>query len=355
MRSVLIITSNLKIGGAQRFVVNFANDLSGIGYDVKLLTINSYGKPNFRGELKSCIKYECLEKRALFSVFGIKKQIKKFEPDIIFTTQNYINNVVIVGKLLSFTNSKLIIREASIISSFQDPVYWVSKILYGFTDKIVAQTSNIKESIIKHFRVKPDVIQVIPNYVDHDLLEKKAEVGSVNIVSEKRFVFLFCGRLHKVKNVDYLMNTLSEVYRSKPEFEFWIIGDGNERVDLEEMKRSQKLNFIKFLGFQENPYSYMKKADCILLASDREGFPNVVVEAMSLNCIAVINNFSGGAAYDILENDLKNYVYDSQSQFNDLVIRILSLSRSELTDLKTKFCLQSKMFSKENLLNKYIS
>jgi glycosyltransferase involved in cell wall biosynthesis len=50
---------------------------------------------------------------------------------------------------------------------------------------------------------------------------------------------------------------------------------------------------VKFLGFQTNPYSYLKASDMFLLTSDTEGYPLVVCEAMCLGKPIVSTNITG--------------------------------------------------------------
>jgi len=61
-----------------------------------------------------------------------------------------------------------------------------------------------------------------------------------------------------------------------------VIGEGELRPVLCELAR--KLNIhesVEFVGFKENPYAWISKADIFVLSSDYEGFPNVLLESMA--------------------------------------------------------------------------
>jgi glycosyltransferase involved in cell wall biosynthesis len=51
---------------------------------------------------------------------------------------------------------------------------------------------------------------------------------------------------------------------------------------------------VAFEGFQDNPYSYMARADLLVSASVREGLSNVIIEALALGCPVVSTDCPGG-------------------------------------------------------------
>lgn len=353
-KKILIIVSHLNIGGAQRFIVNFANDLKD-QYDIQIIGLHQSTTPNFLNDLDDEISYHVLNKRALKSAGAISKIIKEFKPDVIFSTQSYVNSMTILASLFSGHSCRIIIREASIISNRKNFIYWVAKLLYRKADKIIAQTSIIQNEIIEHFGCSHQKVSVLPNYINPKNLEEKANQNlDLNKHQNNKFKFIFCGRLEKVKNVDTLIHNLEYNYKQRKNFEFWIIGDGSERQNLEQYCKDKNLSFVRFLGFQKNPYPYMKAADCLLMASYREGFPNVVVEAMHLDCIILTNDFKGGAANDILDNPLSSYIYNNKNEFEQQTEKLLALSSAELADLKKKFKSRSCVYNKEKIIEKYL-
>ena len=58
---------------------------------------------------------------------------------------------------------------------------------------------------------------------------------------------------------------------------------------------------IEFMGFKSNPYPLVKKADALILSSDYEGFPNVLVEAMALETSVVSTDCASGPS-EIIEH-----------------------------------------------------
>lgn len=78
------------------------------------------------------------------------------------------------------------------------------------------------------------------------------------------------------------------------DFEICIIGEGEEREKIEDLISKRKVTSIKLIGYCENPYPYMKKADWFLCCSKFEGFSTVLQEALVLGK-AIITTDIGGA------------------------------------------------------------
>ncbi|BDF95578.1 glycosyltransferase [Pseudoalteromonas sp. KAN5] len=106
--------------------------------------------------------------------------------------------------------------------------------------------------------------------------------------------FIYVGRLTASKRVDQLINAISA---AKGEHKLIIVGDGEEKVNLE--KLASKLGVderVCFLGRLSNPYPYIKNAKALLLASEFEGYPNCLIEALGLGVPVITSNCQTGPA-----------------------------------------------------------
>jgi N-acetylgalactosamine-N,N'-diacetylbacillosaminyl-diphospho-undecaprenol 4-alpha-N-acetylgalactosaminyltransferase len=96
-------------------------------------------------------------------------------------------------------------------------------------------------------------------------------------IEKKRFTFVTVGRLDHGKNHRLIIDAIKDI-----DADLWIIGDGELREELQNYIK--ELNFndkVYLLGKKENPFAYISKADCFVFASNHEGFPNVLVEALA--------------------------------------------------------------------------
>ena len=65
-------------------------------------------------------------------------------------------------------------------------------------------------------------------------------------------------------------------------YEILFIGEGEERVNLENYAKKLNINHrVHFLGQVESPFAYLKRCDLFVSCSESEGFPNVIVEALA--------------------------------------------------------------------------
>lgn len=112
---------------------------------------------------------------------------------------------------------------------------------------------------------------------------------------------IYVGRLDFVqKRVYRVIDTWNYLEERFPEWRLTIVGDGDDRENLENHVKALGLQQVSFEGFQK-PVPYYKRASILLLTSDFEGFPLVLAECMRFGVIpAVYNSYS--AVGDIITN-----------------------------------------------------
>ena len=96
-------------------------------------------------------------------------------------------------------------------------------------------------------------------------------------IKKERFTFVTIGRLDNGKNHKLLLKAIKDIYA-----DLWIIGNGILMDNLELIIDNLKLkDRVKLLGRQDNPYKFLGKVDCFVFSSNHEGFPNVLLEALT--------------------------------------------------------------------------
>ncbi len=104
---------------------------------------------------------------------------------------------------------------------------------------------------------------------------------------EKKKEVLFVGRLtYADKRVDRLLRIWAEVSKQNPDWSLHIIGDGKDRPNLEKLAGELALKNITFHGYRD-PAPHCESASVLCMTSTFEGWPQVLVEAMSSGVVPI--------------------------------------------------------------------
>lgn len=124
---------------------------------------------------------------------------------------------------------------------------------------------------------------------------------------EKIKEIIYVGRLDFVqKRVYRVIDTWNLLENHYQDWKLTIVGDGPDRINLENHVKALNLKHVYFEGFQ-NPVPYYRRASILMLTSDFEGFPLVLAEAMSCGVVPVVYN-SYAAVKDIIDNEVDGMI-----------------------------------------------
>jgi len=274
-------------GGAEKVLINIMKSYNKEEYNIKLLLVAKRGV--YFDLIPSYIELIILnKKRTRQAFFSLIKKVNQIKPDIIFSTTNRMNILVLLASYFFRKKIEIIIREPSLPSAqikYNNLTKWhifLIKLLYQKANKIIAQTEEMKEEICKYFKIDCYKVEVLINPVDKDTINKMIK-NVTNPFDNKYINIVAIGRLRNEKGYDVLIKAFKKVVEENENYRLYILGEGEERKDLEKLIDNLNLKDKVFLlGFQKNPYVYMKYADALVLSSRWEGLPNVVLEAIYL-------------------------------------------------------------------------
>lgn len=285
---------SLEPGGTERNVVNLANAIDQQRYEVLVVLGKKEGE--FIKELKPHIAI--IDLRAPYSVglfFALVMFFRTHKTGIFISAFPRINIIFMAAKLVSGPGGKMIITEHSVFSMlpviaktafrraftrFFMPL--LAKMLYPKADSIICVSRGIAQDLSKIIGGTTK-INIVYNPIINEIVYQLADspVNHPWFFDPSIPVILAAGRLVACKDYPTLLKAFTEVLKTQPAH-LAILGDGPEREKLE--RSAVKLGVssqIAFLGFQKNPYNYMKKASVFVLSSLQEGFGNVIIEAMA--------------------------------------------------------------------------
>lgn len=184
-------------------------------------------------------------------------------------------------------------------------LYWLVRLFYPRADLIVTVAEGVKHDLVQSFGISAAKIVVVWNPVDIEGIRVRAKepVEHPWFQDRRGPLIVGVGRLVKLKGFDLLIRAFAQV----PEqlgARLVIVGDGKERPALEELVGDLGLSErVALLGFQENPWKYMARADMFVLSSLTEGFPNVLGEALALGVPVLATDCSPGVREYLGDNE----------------------------------------------------
>lgn len=170
---------------------------------------------------------------------------------------------------------------------------------YNKMDGVVCVANDTAETFKRRFPNCQTPVRVVYNPMD----TKKIYIKSKEFnVSKDVFTICVVGRLSDQKKPQRVIRLARKIKDEGLRIKIQLIGDGDLR---EELMKLSELNgvedMVEFLGFQRNPFPYVKAADMLLSTSGYEGFSLVICEAMALGVPVVATKTAG--PMEILNND----------------------------------------------------
>lgn len=164
----------------------------------------------------------------------------------------------------------------------------------------------------------------IYNPFDFELIRSKA--GEQLSKQMPEIYFLVVAALAPRKRVDRLIKAIQKVDSS---IELVILGEGGEEASLKSLANSLGVaNRVHFEGFCENPYAFISGARGLLLSSNSEGLPTVLIESLICGTPVVSTDCPTGPR-EILQGHLSHFLIELGSEediANDFAVRIGELS-----------------------------
>lgn len=313
-RKVLFLIESLSGGGAEKILSVLLKHLNPDKFEVTLCTVVDTGvyveevKPyvHYISILGNPDKKKIIERlwyrlkyKLIYQILPLKWIYQLFIPkghdvEIAFI-EGFVTN------LLSSSSNKKAKRIAWVHTDLiNNP--WITEVYSSFDeekksyqqyDLVVGVSQTVSNALQKKYQLKNVV--TLYNPIDSNVIKHKSqEKISLPLKKDGVLRLVSVGRFVPQKAFDRLLRIVHRLVSEGYSLELWLLGDGEQRLMLENYIREYSLEKIVTLwGFCENPYPYILKSDVFVCSSVSEGYSTAVTEALILGKPVITTLCSG--------------------------------------------------------------
>lgn len=291
---VLFITHSLASGGTDRVAVHlasgFARDVSTSLLSVRRPEANSDTAALLVPEVDHIALNRITSGRVLDFISGstgMVRAVRRLRPDVILATGNNNSFFSLLAHLanpnpgsrlvVKITNPVIRDKDKGLKRFFRKELY---RRVLGCSSKVLMLSEGEAEIIRKSFPKLADRFVVVQNpYVTKAMLD----AGANRAVRSDKRAFLAVGRLHHQKNFSLLLDAWA--LAALPGAHLQIAGEGPQRGMLQDRIAELCIGeTVELLGYRSPVAPLLQSADCLVLSSDYEGLPAVVLESLATAC-----------------------------------------------------------------------
>lgn len=291
---ILMIIDGLPGGGAEKVVLTLCQGMQQQGHDVSLISLRDVC--NY--PIPSGIDYQVVADRSRAPwrkltelprrAAALDRAIAEHERqrgafDLVFSNLHKTDRIVSRSKRLASDRLWFCIHgilSTSYLGHRKGLDRWLKqrKIANVYQGRnIVAVSQAVGDDLQRNLPIRPRRLAVINNPFDLDAIRQQA-AAPCELAGQDYLVHV--GRFHATKRHDRLLKAYA---LSGIQVPLALIGTGDDARVAEVKRLAADLGIaerVLFLGFQTNPYPFIRHASLLVLSSDSEGFGNVLVESL---------------------------------------------------------------------------
>ncbi len=367
---VLFALPSLLVGGIEQQLTEQLKRYDRTRFTLGLLTLFEYeGRESFKDKLPSDVHFESIGMQGAYDWRGWGKLVRflrSWKPDVVVSSMFSANTALRLLK--PFFRYSVIAREHNLYDEKTWIQCLVDRILAAFSCRIIAVSKDVATFAARQAGIKKEKFTVIQNGVDIHKLQawKKTRADKAALKKELGFkstdkIILTVGRLKKAKNHEALIKGFVPFSKEYSQYRLVIIGSGVEQPSLQELVRETNGSVFLLERFGEAVWPYYACADWFIFPSLREGFPNVVLEAMSFGLPILATDISGSNecvvdgvnAAGSLTRGNGFFIPPSASGIKGSLVRAAKLSDESVEAMGQASRKQVQQFSIEETVRKY--
>ena len=291
--NILYLITGLGLGGAEKVVVDLADQMSSKGHLVKIAYL--------KGPLIVCPKNESIElisldldtlKNLKNAFYKYGNLLKSFRPDVIHAHMIHANIFARITRIFHSV-PKLICTAHNSNEGGR-----FRMLAYKFTNFLSDMNTNVSDeacdSLIAKGAFSKSGLVTVYNGIDLERFNKfdnkKNKKNEIKCIS--------VGRFNEQKDYPNLFHAIMLLKNKSKNIniKFYIVGDGELRENLENLIQELGIkDLVILLGKRSDIPDLLNDANFFILSSKHEGLPTVVIEAMACQTYVIATDCGGSA------------------------------------------------------------
>jgi glycosyltransferase involved in cell wall biosynthesis len=308
-------------GGPDKTILNSPRFLEPLGYRNLCAYIHPIGDPGFDALRRKATSWDApllsVPDRSFWDwrVFSQLIRICRHESVAIWHGHDYKSNFI--GLVLRrFWPMRLITTVHGWVKhTRRTPLYYaIDRACLPHYESVICVSEDLY-SLCLRCGVPQGRCVLIENAIDSNQFRRSTDVATVKRrlgIPAERYVIGAVGRLSEEKGFDVLIQSVDQLLKRGFDVELRIVGEGDEARALQRLISSLgRDDRIRLMGYQAETIPFYEGIDVLALSSYREGLPNVLLEAMSLEVPVVATRVAGIPR--LIEHDLNGLLVEAGS------------------------------------------
>jgi glycosyltransferase involved in cell wall biosynthesis len=277
---VALIGYRLSGGGSDKVMANLSVFFAKNNIDVDVVIVLNEVSYPYSGKL---VNLGLLKNKSNGMFNKIKRLISlrnylndnDFDFIIDFRFRRKVIQELIIARFLYKTKTIFTVH-SFLIDHYMPNNSWLTRLMYNHCYANVAITNEMEELIVKKHQLRNVV--TISNPVNlAEIYEKYDDPISIDF----DYIIAIGQYENNIKQFDKLILSYSNSVLKDKQIHLVIVGEGNNEGLKKVANDSNVADFVHFLGYQNNPFNYLKNALFLVLSSKNEGLPNVILESLA--------------------------------------------------------------------------
>ena len=339
------------LGGADNSLQRLIKKLDLNKFSITFVSLNnSYLKKNLSKKIQF---KKLMVSRTIYAMPELRKLILsfsngEFKKIIVISNQNFANiisyfSTIFINDIKRIFIDRNHIDELNFTKNLKEKfkkviIKFLMKITYPKANQVIGVSNKLSNDL--SIFVKTNVKTIYSPSFDTDIIKKSRETINLN----KKFEYIInVSRFSKRKDHQTTLNAFKIVSKKYDKIKLILIGYGEERKNI--IKLAKHLNIhdkILIINKTDNPYSYIRKSKLLILTSLYEGFPNILVESLTIGTPVISTNMNSGASEILLNGKGGDLV--KLGDYVNLSKKIISFFNSPKKLLRKKNIAKKKLY-----------